>query len=457
MMPLSPPPIADPPSLGDERYRIVSDLCPDALLVNAGGRIAYINAAGLRLLGAETVEQVLGRPVTALVPPECWPGIAARIERVMAEGAAPPAEQVWCRLDGSTVEVEASAARVPWKDGYAVQVLARDISGRRRIEEALRASERRLQAVLNNATVAILHMDESLHCVYMNAAAERLTGYTLDDMRGRTLHEVVHHSHPDGSPYPAKDCPINMAFPTRNRIQGEEIFVHRDGTFFPVAYTASPIEGEGGDIVGTIIEIRSLAEEKRRDAAQRLLMREVDHRAKNALAVVQALVQLSRADTIEGFKQAVEGRVAAMARAHSLLASNRWTGGDLSRLLAQELAPFQDRCSLSGPPAVLGPDDVQPVAMALHELVTNAAKYGALSTPGGRVAVGWTLEPSRRRLTLVWAETGGPEVRPPTRRGFGSTLLDQGICAQVGGSVRMEWLPEGLRCTLELPVTATGA
>jgi PAS domain S-box-containing protein len=126
---------------------------------------------------------------------------------------------------------------------------------------------RRLKAILNNTSMAVFMMDDCQHCVFMNHAAEALTGYTLEEVSGRPLHDVVHHTRPDGSHYPLEECPIDQAFPERDRMQGEEVFVHKDGHFYPVAFTASPVLGDDGQPVGTIIEVRDLTEEKARQAA----------------------------------------------------------------------------------------------------------------------------------------------------------------------------------------------
>jgi PAS domain S-box-containing protein len=135
-------------------------------------------------------------------------------------------------------------------------------------ERQIDRTDLRLAAVLDNASVAVFLMDENQHCAYMNPAAERLTGYTLDETRGRPLHDVVHHTHPDGTPFPIEDCPIDRAFPERKHMTGEEIFVHKDGHFYPVAYTASPVQDEASNTVGTIIEVRGIAQEQ--EAAEEL-------------------------------------------------------------------------------------------------------------------------------------------------------------------------------------------
>jgi PAS domain S-box-containing protein len=135
-------------------------------------------------------------------------------------------------------------------------------TARHEAKHALADSERRLNAVVDNATVAIFLMDERQHCTFMNAAAEELTGYSFAEVQGRPLHDVVHHTRPDGTHYPLQECPIDRALPEQNRVQGEELFVHKDGHFYPVAFTASPIRDDSGQPIGTILEVRSVAEEK---------------------------------------------------------------------------------------------------------------------------------------------------------------------------------------------------
>ncbi|MBV9773352.1 MAG: PAS domain S-box protein [Gemmatimonadetes bacterium] len=158
---------------------------------------------------------------------------------------------------------------------------------------------RQLEAVANNATLALFIMDERQHCVYMNPAAERLTGYTLAELRGRPLHEYVHHTRPDGTPYPLEECPIDQAFPQNMREQGEEVFVHRDGSFYPVAFTASPVHDDGR-AVGTIIEVRDITAEHRARAEREGFIRELERRTeelrRQAAQLERARAELERAN-----------------------------------------------------------------------------------------------------------------------------------------------------------------
>jgi two-component sensor histidine kinase len=194
---------------------------------------------------------------------------------------------------------------------------------------------------------------------------------------------------------------------------------------------------------------------ERRDGEERikLLMREVDHRAKNALMVVQSIVRLSRSEDPEKFSIAVEGRIQAMARAHSLLADARWSGADLQRLLTDELAAYADeRVVLSGPPISLRPEATQAVSLALHELATNALKHGALSKEHGRLRISWSYTELGESLTIQWQETGGPLVEgEPVRHGFGTVMLRQVVESQLGGTLDLIWLKDGLFCQLSIP------
>ena len=322
------------------------------------------------------------------------------------------------------------------------------------VEAALRETDRRLNAVLDNATVAIFLMNERQECIYMNAAAEKLTGFTVADMANRTLHEVIHHSRPDGTPFPVEECAIDRAFPQNRQMQGEETFVHRDGRFIPVAFTASPIHDEAANTVGTIIEVRDITEEKRNERARELLMREVDHRARNALTVVQSVVQLTTAPDIRTFRDTVVGRVQALARAQGSLAERQWHGASLEEVIRGSLGAVASTSSyeLQGPELILAPEQVQPVSMVMHELATNARKYGALSSPGGGVTVEWSR--GKGGIDLSWRERGGPPVQAPASDGFGSRLIQQ-LAVQLGAELQVDWRAEGLEVRLIFKAQST--
>lgn len=196
-----------------------------------------------------------------------------------------------------------------------------------------------------------------------------------------------------------------------------------------------------------------ITDRKQAEERQLLLAREVDHRARNALAVVQAIVRLTRASTPQAYVSAVEGRIRALALAHTLLSESRWQGADVGRLVSEELAPYgsggNSRVQVRGAPIFIAPDRAQILALALHELATNSAKYGALSCDVGELNVSWQVE--RGLLTLLWRETGGPPVQAPSVQGFGTKIMNATIKHQIGGDVILDWHPAGLHCTLTIP------
>src|SRR5215217_8399081 len=211
-------------------------------------------------------------------------------------------------------------------------------------------------------------------------------------------------------------------------------------------------EGRVVRVSGVTVDITDRKEAEER---QVLLAREVDHRARNALAVTQSIVHLTRASNIKGYIAAVNGRIGALSRAHALLSESRWQGADLATLVDDELAPYgisgAAKIEVSGPAISLEPATAQILALALHELATNAVKYGALSSPSGIVDVSWELNSGN--LILQWVETGGPPTKAPASRGFGTKLITATCETQLGGNTKFGWLPQGLHCTLSVPIS----
>jgi two-component sensor histidine kinase/CheY-like chemotaxis protein len=223
-----------------------------------------------------------------------------------------------------------------------------------------------------------------------------------------------------------------------------------------IGSAAASVDGDDRVIRVSGVTI-DITERKRAEQRQNLLSREVDHRGKNALALVQSIVRLTRADNVGDYSKAVEGRIAALARVHTILSLSSWEGAELSGLIDEELAPFitkdARRVAAIGPKVRLGPSTAQTLALALHELATNAAKYGALSSLHGRITVAWKL--AKDSLELEWKEDAGPKVAIPSSRGFGTRSVIASIETQLGGRALFDWRPEGLCCQLSVPVTET--
>ncbi len=210
-----------------------------------------------------------------------------------------------------------------------------------------------------------------------------------------------------------------------------------------------------GEVVGVSASVVDITARRRAEQTERLLMREVDHRARNALAVVRSLVRLSATEANggdpAGLVEVLEGRISAMARAHTLLSNARWSGGDLRQLVTEELAAHAPAVAAAdGPDATLAAEAVQPLAMALHELVTNAAKHGALSRPEGRITLRW-MPAEGGGLVVEWVERGGPRLEgPPARGGFGLRLVEANLTGLLDGAGEWHWEPEGLRSVLRI-------
>jgi len=216
--------------------------------------------------------------------------------------------------------------------------------------------------------------------------------------------------------------------------------------------TAAATLDKGGRVVrlsGVTIDI---TERKRAEERQNLLAREVDHRAKNALALAQSIVRLTRANEVKDYVQAVEGRISALARVHTILSLSNWEGAEVGRLVEEETAPYSsgEQIALHGAELRLQPATAQTLALALHELVTNSAKYGALSTLAGRLNIRW--EAYSDALQLFWEEHGGPPVEKPISRGFGTRSVIASIESQLGGKAEFDWRSEGLICRLTVPL-----
>lgn len=216
--------------------------------------------------------------------------------------------------------------------------------------------------------------------------------------------------------------------------------------------TAAATIDKHGRVVGVSGVTVDITDRKRAEERQSLLTREVDHRAKNALALAQSIVRLTRADSVKTYADAVEGRINALARVHTILSLSSWQGAEIGKLIDEELAPYSGSGQIrsSGLEVQLQPATAQTLALALHELVTNSAKYGALSVLSGQLSIRWDVEDDM--LALVWEETGGPLVHPPTSRGFGTRSLLASVESQLGGQARFDWRAEGLICRLRVPL-----
>jgi two-component system CheB/CheR fusion protein len=327
-----------------------------------------------------------------------------------------------------------------------------DLSERKRHEQA----RARLAAIVDSSQDAIIGHDLQGNVVSWNDGAQRLFGTPATEAVGQSMPTLVR----DALPW---DWSGMLAMLDR----GEQLpvvectGVGRHGRPLNVSVTLSPVKEGNGRVTGVSLVARDISTRKAAEQKAVLLLGELDHRVKNILSIVSAVVSqtLKTSATPEIFAQEVEGRVQAIAKAHSLLTQSGLGEVSLHAILHTELAPY-DRGNIHLPPSsedvALTPKAGLSLAMAIHELASNAAKYGALSTEAGRLAVSWALPggDATPSMTLVWAESGGPPVVPPARRGFGTTLIERALSHELDAEVSRNFAAEGLRCTVEIPFTA---
>lgn len=320
--------------------------------------------------------------------------------------------------------------------------------------ERLQAANRRLseqasvtRTITHNVTSALFMVDAGGRPTFMNPSAETLLGCALAELGGRPLAELVTMDDP------AERDALAALSPVRNRPAAVR---HTDGRTVPVTVSLAPLSGGDG---GAVVEVVDVTERRKAERQQALLMAELSHRVKNTMATVLSIASQTkqRHDTLESFWPAFVGRLQALSSTHNLLAQHLWGSVQLGDVLRHETAPYRDESrgnlALSGEPLLLTSRAALSLGMVFHELATNAAKYGAFSTPDGAVAVRWTRSPEGDAVTIAWEESGGPPVQAPSRRGFGSRLIEKGLAYELGGRASLEFRPGGLACTIELPLS----
>jgi PAS domain S-box-containing protein len=307
---------------------------------------------------------------------------------------------------------------------------------------------RRMAAIVESSDDAIVSKDLNGIISTWNRGAENIFGYSAEEAIGKPVTILIPSERHN------EETTILERLRRGERIDHyETVRIRKDASLVDISLTISPITNSEGKVVGASKIARDISERKQTEAKIEVLAREAEHRTKNVLATVQATVNLTQSDTPAGLKKAIGGRIQALANAHKLFVESRWTGAELRKLVKEELAAYiQDgdgRARIDGPELLLQPDVAQAIAIALHELATNAAKYGALSAADGHILVEWSHGVDGR-LVLSWTETGGPPVEPPERRGFGARVMESMI-SQLKGEIRFDWRAEGLACEVVLP------
>ena len=332
---------------------------------------------------------------------------------------------------------------------------AADLIERAQAETKLRENEERFRALVEASSQIVWTANADGAIMEDSQSWRAFTGQTFDEWNGTGWIDALH---PDDRKRTAEVWRAAVA--TGTPVETEYRIRHVGGDWRWTSVRAVPLRNGNGAVRGWVGINLDITDRKRAEEQISFLAREAEHRAKNMLATVQATVRLTQSETSAGLKEAIEGRIQALANVHGLFVQSHWQGAELRSLLNQELAPYgMTRVRIDGPDVLLEPDRAQAIAMTLHELATNASKYGALSSTGGKVQVDWSPT-AEDGLVIRWRESGGPAVKPPQRNGFGTRVMAT-MVKSLNGEMRCDWRTGGLVCEIALcgplPSAPTGS
>jgi PAS domain S-box-containing protein len=450
----------------------ILDMLPIATFISdARGTILQYNRRAAEIWGrapdpGQTHEQFTAN--SRFLEVDGKPMTRSLLAEVLATGTpVRDAERMVQRADGSRIFVSVNIDPLHDAKGNLVGAVNCffDITERKRVDDALENSrlraleqEQRLAATYEHAAIGISEVAPDGSFLSVNEAICAITGYSREHLLTSKLYT---HTHPDDAD------PDREGF--RKQIAGdlkfysvEKRFIRKDGRVIWMSVRSSPVQADDGHLLYLVRVVQDITERKASERRQKLLIDELNHRVKNTLATVQSLAsQTARgAATPAAFREGFEGRLIALSKAHDQLTTHHWESADLRALISGSLAPYMgadaERVVLRGEDAVLRPRAVLTLAMVFHELTTNAAKYGALSVPGGTIEIRWQplQGEGRALLRIEWIEQGGPPAAEPSKRGFGSKLIEGSVAAELGGKARLFFEPSGLRCEIVVPLEA---
>jgi PAS domain S-box-containing protein len=419
--------------------------------------VLYINEGGRQLIGlppdrSETIE------VRDLWHPETLPVVLHEALPALAkEGVFRFQGKVRHFITNEGIDVDCNTFGIrDLQTGHmlALAFTLRDIRIQKQREQALLDSEARIKAVLGSAVDGIITIDERGTIESTNPAAQKVFGYSADEVHGQNVKMLMpepYHSEHD-------QYLRNYRHTGQRKIIGigrEVVGRRKDGTTFPLDLSVSEVPLGNRRLFTGII--RDITERKQAEQHRNLLVAELSHRVKNTLATVISVAQQTfrQAQSFDEARASFEGRIQALAHTHSRLAETNWAGASLQAVIADEVTPYcsNDGANIrtTGPEVMLGPKSAVSLGMALHELATNASKYGSLSSEAGAVEIewGWVRDD---QLRVRWTERGGPQVAAPTRSGFGRLLLERGLAHELKGKVQLDFAPDGLKCTIVFPL-----
>ncbi len=404
------------------------------------------------------VESDVGRPLRDLNLRQEDPGLLDSAEAAIASlkpGAAATVERFGRRYLRS-VQLEGAAERDPpgLVVSYAPHAPSLPAIGNpeRDMQQALAESIAQYQTIGESIPFGVWISDPEGKLVYASTSFLEMTGLTLEEARDFGWSAGLEPGTSEKTLAAWRDC-VEKGL----NWEWEHRFAGADGEAYAVLSLGRPVRAEDGRITSWVGLNIDITERKREEERLQILSAELDHRVKNMLTVVNSMVRLTgrRAQSLKDYQRSLEARIQAMARAHLTVTEEQAGGMSLARLVEDELGPYRleggDRILIDGPEAYLAPRAAQSLALALHELATNAAKYGALKIEGGSLAVTWTIETTPKTcLVLVWKETGHKSLRAPRREGFGTTVVTQVLEAQLNADVELGFEVSGVRCVVRL-------
>ncbi len=430
----------------EERFRaVISQSATGIAQCELDGRFVLVNERFCEIAGYSESE-LLGMRMHDITYPDDLRENTRMFETMMATGESFEIEKRYIRKDGSLVWVANSVSGLRDDSGLIRRVagVVTDITERKRVQQV----EQRLAAIIASSDDAILSTDLNMVITSWNTGAERLYGHSAEEAIGHSVMMLVPDDRSEEEPAILAQIRAGQKvepYETKRRC--------KNGELVDVLLSVSPIYDAYGRIIGASKIAHDNSVKKEAERLQTVLVGELNHRVKNVLATVMAIARqtLGRDDVDKASVETFEARLSSMARAHDLLIHGQWEQAELTAVIAQALSPYpKDRFEISGPAIKLAPRAVVSISLALHELATNAAKYGALSVADGRVAIAWSLETGRTdHLKLRWQESGGPIVKPPTRKGFGSRLIESLLAAELSGKVQVRYEPGGLICEVD--------
>jgi PAS domain S-box-containing protein len=410
--------------------------------------------------GADAGAEMLGRTDDDVLPAAERDAVIAAKKSVLQTGVPVDRELSYLLPEGRTlVSLHIDPTYGPDGAIDGIMCAAIDISQtrsleteQRRLAEELGGALQRYDTALRGSNVTVFTQDHDLR---YTSISNNFLGREIDEILGRTDDEILPPASRESIVLLKRDA-LETGLPKDSEVQLRDGAIDRYFDFH-----IEPLRDLTGQIVGLTCAAVDITERKEGEAHLRLLMRELTHRSKNLLAVIQAMARQTarHSGTTDSFLDQFGARLQALATSHDILVQESWHGASLHELVRLQLGHYLDRnesqLSIEGPPILLKPEAAQGLGLALHELATNAAKYGALSASSGRVAIKWYRLPASEGhgVEMIWQESGGPDVAAPDQRGFGSLVIERHLPRSLDSEVHLDFAPDGVRCRINVPVT----